>query len=378
MIFSQKPKGVKEVRFIRSAIFIIAALVSPALSMFAQENEPQVVDEVVAQVNDGVITLSQVRREMKNAMESLVQEGGKTPEAAKADIDGRKGEIIASLINEELLLQKAKDLEMDAQIETEINQRILQIMNQQKIKTLDILYAKMREQGVNPDDFRENMRRSFTKDSVLQNEVDRKVYLGFAISEVKAYYESHKDKLIKPETYTISEIFLNFAGRDMDAVKSKAFQLVSQIRKGGDFVQIATENSERPEVKTDKGRIGTFTIQQIKETSELFVKPLQAIKVGGVTDPIITEEGVEIFRLDEKKEANYEFDENTVRGAMTYEKLPEARKKYLATLRRDGFVKVSETYRALVAPFLPKEENTAEVKKTEPKKVDKNDTKKKN
>ena len=375
MIFSQKPKGVKEVRFIRSAIFIIAALVFPAISTFAQENEPQVVDEVVAQVNDGVITLSQVRREMKNAMDSLVQEGGKTPEAAKAEIESRKGEIIASLINEEILLQKAKDLEMDTEIEANVNGRIKQIMSQQGMKTLDILYAKMREQGVNPDEFRENMRRSFTKDSVLQNEVDRKVYLGFALSEVKAYYESHKDKLIKPETYTISEIFLNFAGRDMDAVKSKAFQLVSQIRNGADFVQIATENSERPDVKTDKGKVGTFTLQQIKETSELFVKPLQAIKVGGVTDPIITEEGVEIFRLDEKKEANYEFDENTVRGAMTYEKLPEERKKYLAGLRRDGFVKVSETYRALVEPFLPKDQNTAEVKKADPKKTD---SKKKN
>jgi peptidyl-prolyl cis-trans isomerase SurA len=364
------------VRFIRSAIFIVAVLIFPALSMFAQENEPQVVDEVVAQINDGVITLSQVRREMKNAIESLVQEGGKTPEVAKAEVEGRKGEIIASLINEELLLQKAKDMDMDSQIEAEVNGRIKQIMAQQGIKTLEILNTKMREQGINPDDFRENMRRSFTKDMVLQGEVDRIVYQRFTTSEIKAYYESHKDKLIKPETYTISEIFLNFAGRDTDAVKSKAYQLVSQLRKGGDFVQIAIENSERPDVKTDKGRIGTFTMQQIKETSELFVKPLQATKVGGVTDPIITEEGVEIFRLDEKKEANYEFDEGVVRGAMTYEKLPEERKKYLAGLRRDGFVKVSETYRALVEPFLPKDEtSTAEVKKDEPKKTD---SKKKN
>ena len=375
MIFSQKPKGVKEVRFIRSAIFIIAVLIFPALSAFAQENEPQVVDEVVAQVNDGVITLSQIRREMKTAIESLVQDSGKTPDAAKAEVESKKGEVIASLINEELLLQKAKDLEMDAQIEGRVNQRILQIMADQKIKTLEILYAKMREQGINPDEFRENMRRSFTKDAVLQNEVDRKVYQGFTSAEVKTYYELHKDKLLKPETYTISEIFLNFAGRDMDAVKAKAFQLVSKLRNGGDFVQIAIENSERPDVKTDKGRIGTFSLQQIKETSELFVKPLQATKVGGVTDPIITEEGVEIFRLDEKKEANNEFDEATVRSAMTYEKLPEERKKYLAGLRRDGFVKISETYRALVEPFLPKDEKIAEAGKTEPKKTD---SKKKN
>ena len=94
-----------------------------------------------------------------------------------------------------------------------------------------------------------------------------------------------------------------------------------------------------------------------------------------MTDPIITEEGVEIFRLDEKKEANNEFDEATVRSGMTYEKLPEERKKYLAGLRRDGFVKISETYRTLVEPFLPKDEKIAEAGKTEPKKTD---SKKKN
>ena len=129
MIFSQKPKGVKEVRFIRSAIFIIAVLIFPALSTFAQENEPQVVDEVVAQINDGVITLSQIRREMKTAIDSLVQDSGKTPDAAKAEVESKKGEVIASLINEELLLQKAKDLEMDSQIESHINQRILALRN---------------------------------------------------------------------------------------------------------------------------------------------------------------------------------------------------------------------------------------------------------
>jgi hypothetical protein len=41
-----------------------AFVISPALAR-AQEGEPVVVDEVIAQVNDGVVTLSQLNREMK-------------------------------------------------------------------------------------------------------------------------------------------------------------------------------------------------------------------------------------------------------------------------------------------------------------------------
>jgi hypothetical protein len=49
----------------------------------AQETETRVVDEVIAQVNDGVITLSQVNREVKSAVDSYVQEGKKRDEAQK-------------------------------------------------------------------------------------------------------------------------------------------------------------------------------------------------------------------------------------------------------------------------------------------------------
>lgn len=377
MIFSQKPKGVQEVRFIRSAIFIIAVLVFPTLSAFAQENEPQVVDEVVAQVNDGVVTLSQVKREMKNAIDALVEQRKITPEEAKAEIERSKGELIANIINEELIMQKGKELDLEAEVTSQINAQLLSMMKEYGLKNLEALYAEMRKAGVNPDDVRESYRRNITKRLVLENEVDRKIYSGWGSAEIRKYYDENKEKLVKPETVTISEIFLNFAGRDKDALKAKAYEIVSKIRKGGDFVQTAIENSDRPDVKNDKGRVGNFTEEDIKKASPLFVEPIKKTKVGDITDPIFLEEGIEIFKVDDRKSPSNEFDESTVRSAMTYEKLPEERKKYLGTLKKEGYVKVSENYRAMVAPFLAADEskNTAEVKKEEPKKTD---TKKKN
>ena len=68
-------------KIIIAALFLIGAIVlSPPLAS-AQEGEPVVVDEVIAQVNDGVVTLSQLKREMKERVETLKQNGMTGPQA---------------------------------------------------------------------------------------------------------------------------------------------------------------------------------------------------------------------------------------------------------------------------------------------------------
>ncbi len=63
---------------------------------------------------------------------------------------------------------------------------------------------------------------------------------------------------------------------------------------------------------------------------------------------------MEILRVDQRARASNEsfFDETEVRKALTYDKLPEERKKYLATLRGAAYIKINDKYRPLVAPIL--------------------------
>src|SRR6185436_4197989 len=100
-----------------AALFLL-----PAFAV-AQEGEPVVVDEVIAQVNDGVVTLSQLKREMKERVETLKQ-NGMSPEQAQAEVEKRKAELIATLINEQLLLQKGKELDFTQRVEDEVNKRM--------------------------------------------------------------------------------------------------------------------------------------------------------------------------------------------------------------------------------------------------------------
>jgi peptidyl-prolyl cis-trans isomerase SurA len=350
------------VRFINSAILSVAVLMFAAFSAAAQESEPVVIDEVVAQVNEGVITLSRVKREMKEATDSLVQQG-KAPEQAKTEVQNRQGELIANLINEELIIQKSKELGMDADIEAQINQRFLQIMKEQNIKSLEALKAEIRKQGLDPDELREAWRKQLVRDYVLQREVDSKIYWGLSSKELKDYYEKNRAKFFKPETVQLSEIFLSFAGRDEAAVKERAKQLVAELRKGADFAKIAVENSDRPNAKETKGKLSeSFKTEEFKDP---FAQPIKATKAGGVTEPIILDEGVLILRVDERTAASSDsvFDEDEVRRAITVERIPDERKKFMTTLRKDSYIKIAEGYRALVSPVLFEDDRKAEVKK---------------
>lgn len=352
-------------KYTGSAIFLIAFLFLTNLTAFAQESELKVVDEVIAQVNDGVITLSRIKREMNTIVDALVAEG-KTREQATAEIQAKQGELIANIINEELILQKGKELGVESDADASVNQRFVDIMKQQNLKTLDSLYAEMEKGGLNPQDVREGWRRQFIKDIVLQREVDSKTYWGWSAKEIKAYYEKHKEKFTKPEILTLSEIFLSFAGRDENAVRDKAKMLVKQLREGADFVKIVLENSDRQDVKDTKGSVGTVTLPELKQISEKFVGPIAATKAGGISEPVEMVEGIEIFRVDERKEASKEafFDESEVRKAMTYEVIPEERRKFLISLRGEAYIKINDTYRPLVSPILSVEAKPDEKKPT--------------
>ncbi|HEY0429168.1 MAG TPA: peptidyl-prolyl cis-trans isomerase [Pyrinomonadaceae bacterium] len=356
-------------RYFNSAILLIAILFLINLSVAAQETDIKVVDEVVAQVNDSVVTLSGIKRQMKDVVDALIEQG-KTREQAEAEVNGKQAELIANVINEEMLLQKGKELGVDSDVEAEINNRFREKMAELNLKSIDKLYEVMRASNIDPDSVRETWRKQLTKDIVLQREVDSKVYYSWTSKEIKDYYEKNKTKFTKPETITLSEIFLSFAGRDEAAVKAKAAEIIKQARGGADFSKLAVDNSERSEAAQSKGKVGTFTLEQIKGISEKLIAPLQTVKVGGVTEPIIMDEGVEILRVDERTAASSEsvFDETEVRKAMTYEKIPDERRKYLSTLRQDSYIKISDTYRPMVAPLLSIEEKKIDSKKTDSKK----------
>lgn len=331
-----------------AALFLFAAIVFVPPSARAQEGEPVVVDEVIAQVNDGVVTLSQLKREMKERVETLKQ-NGMSPEQAQAEVEKRKAELIATLINEQLLLQKGKELDLSDRVEAQVNKRMLEVAVENKLNSIEKLEEAMRQSGVDPVETRQTMRTEMMKQAVLESDVDSKLFYGLSIDELRKYFDANKNKFVKPETVELSEIFLSLAGKPEAEVKARANQLVAQIRGGADFGTLATAYSERSQ--QNKGKVGLFEVTNLRPDIATAIKNVQA---GGVGEPLKTDEGYQILRVDARTagSATPTFNEMKVREAITMERLPKARDQYLQDLRNDAYVSVAEAYRAAVMPLL--------------------------
>jgi peptidyl-prolyl cis-trans isomerase SurA len=349
-------------------VLILSVFILP-VAVLSQEGEPQIIDQVVAQVNNDVITLSRVRRELREAIKARVQQGVSETQATE-DVTRRQPELIASLVNEQLLLQKGKELDLTSEVEAEVNRRILEEGNRQGLKTLAELEAAMRQSGLDLGEIRSSLRTEIMKSFVIQREVDAKVFYGLSQDELKKYYEAHRDQFRKPESVTLSEIFLSLAGKPEAEVRARANQLVAQARGGADFGTLAVANSEREDgnvriAAQTKGKVGTFEVPSLRPDIAAALKNTQA---GGVTEPIRTDEGYQILRVDERtpgSEATY--NENRVREAITMERSEQNRKAYLQQLRTDAYIKIAEEYRSAVEPLLniaPKPAATTTVNNT--------------
>jgi peptidyl-prolyl cis-trans isomerase SurA len=337
-------------KLIIATLLLTAFVVSPSLAQ-AQEGEPVVVDEVIAQVNDGVVTLSQLKREMKERVETLKQ-NGMTEQQANAEVEKRKAELIATLVNEQLLLQKGKELDMTDRVEAEVNKRMLDVGKENGITSIEKLDEAMRQAKLDPAAIRATMRIEIMKQAVLESEVDSKLFFSYSQDELQKYFEAHRTIFLKPESIELSEIFLGLAGKQEPDVKAQAAKLVAQLRAGADFCTLAATYTERPATGGQKPcKVGLFQVPDLRPDIAGAVKN---VNPGGVSEPLKTDEGYQILRVDSRTAGSNTptFNENNVREAITRERSPKAREDYLQDLRNDGYVKIAEGYRADVEPLL--------------------------
>lgn len=334
----------------------VALICSSGLAALAQEGEPVVIDSVVAQVNGDVIMLSTLKREMRDAVDSFVQ-NGMPKDKAEAEVTRRQAEIIANLVDELLLVQKGKELSLTNEVEDEVNGEMLRVMKEQGFKTIAQMEEAMHKEGIDPASIRQTIRTQYMKGAVLAREVDQKIFNGITDKEARDYYEKHRDLFRKPEVVKLSEIFLSLAGKPEADVRAKATQLIAQLRSGADFKTLAAANSDRLDQAGERlapkngGAVGTFALPDLKQE---FVNAIKNVQVGGVSDPIRMDEGFEILRVDERTPASdpQAFNEEKAREAMTIERRDKAREDYMKTLRKDAYLKLAPDYQATVGPLL--------------------------
>jgi peptidyl-prolyl cis-trans isomerase SurA len=328
------------------AILLLTIFLGVASAARAQE--PELVNEIVARVNNEIITRADYLKALADFKEELsrqLQQQGKAEADITAEYERLKPTILDMMIDDMLLEQKAKELGLD--VEADINQEMAEIAKQNGFKNVIEFEQALSQQGIAPEQARASLRKRLQQQYVVQREVLAPIFQSLSEKDRRAFYEKNKNYFTTPGEVSLSEIFLPLEGHTAAEVEQRARRVVAEVRAGQNFVEAVRANSPASRASREQnGKLGTFKPGELKEDIAAAVKDL---KPGDVTEPIRLQDGYQIIRVDDRKPSivrPYEDPEvqNIVGRAATMERADEGRKKYLARLREEAFIKINGDY----------------------------------
>ena len=305
----------------------------------------KVVEEIIARVNNEIITRSEYEKSLNSADEEIRQDcaGKCTPEQLQAELEERKKTALRDLIDQSLLVQRGKD--MGISVETDVVKQLDQIRQQNKLASMDELEKAVSSQGLNWEDFKNTIRNKILTQKVVGQEVGSHISIGE--SDSKKYYDAHKSEFVRPEQVALREIIVVTEGKkDTEDLKKKAETALKRVKDGEDFSEIAKRLSDGT-TKEQGGYIGTFKRGELaKQLEEVVFK----MKRNELTDVMETKQGFLILQVLEhydEGEQPFEKVKNEISDHLYNEKLEPAVREYLKTLREQSYVVIKPGYAEL-------------------------------
>ena len=327
-------------RVLLPVLALILIILAPSLA-FAQEST--VIEEIVARVNNAIITHADLRRGQET-MENEVHQ--QSPGKADSIIKDREKNVLRDLIDQQLLLQKAQDLGISGEVD--LVKRLDEIRKQMGASSMEDMEKVAQQQGVSFENFKQNLKNSIITQQVISREVGAHIQISQA--ELQKYYEAHRADLDRPEEVRLSEILISGStsqGNDLDqamaAAQAKADDLLKQLRAGTSFQELARNNSKGP-TAAQGGDLGYFKRGMLAK--ELEAKTFD-LKPGEITDVIPTKQGFVILKATEHNASGVpplEKIQGQLQDMMYVERVQPALRVYLSKLREDAYIDVRPSF----------------------------------
>ena len=336
-------------------------------------NADSLVEEIIARVNNSIITSSEYARSKEQLKEEIKQQD--TTNADKQFVE-KERDVLRDLIDQQLLLDKGKDLGITA--DTELIKKLDEMRKQMNLESMEDLEKAAQSQGISYEDFKQNLRNQIITQQVISREVG--THLNITKEEEQKFYEEHKSEMEQPEEIRLSEILVSTQkptpsiqpigkneqaiaptdGKPADgttpplapevpeadlvaAAETKARAVLEQIKKGAAFDEVAKKSSDGPSA-AQGGDLGYFKRGTLSKELE---DRTFAMKVSDVSEVIRTKQGFVILKVTEHQQAGIpplKQMEPRIQDALYYQKLQPALRAYLKKLREDAFIDVHQGY----------------------------------
>jgi peptidyl-prolyl cis-trans isomerase SurA len=323
------------------ALVVTAALLPAGVRAQAKA---LVVEEIIARVNNDVITMSDYQKAEEQLREEVAHDcQGCAQDKLMTEFKDQQKDLLRGLIDQSLMVQRAKD--MGISVESDVIKRLDEVRVQNHMNSLEELEKAVEGSGLAWEDYKTTIRNGLLTQEVVRREVGSHINIGN--DEVKKYYDAHPQEFTRPEQVVLSEIFLSTEGKspeEIESVQKKAEDLRNRVMKGDEFSEIAKRYSEGSTAKDRGGELGTFPKGELDQKLEEVVFKMDK---GQITDVIQTKTGFEILKVENHVQAGLQpMDkvENEIMNRLYMQKMEPQMRDYLGQLREESYVMVKPGY----------------------------------
>jgi len=321
-------KKIKRLKNKATLILLIISLFAGASGAYAE-----VVDRVLAVVNDELITQSELDRilvSLYNQYKSLY-----AGDELLLKMDEKRREVLNLMINDKLILSEARrhDIPIDPE---EIEEKVEELRG--KFKSEEIFEGALVRQGISLKDLHNKYRDELLKDKYIAAAV--RVKISITPTEIKEYYDANADEFKIPPGARVSNILIRIEeDGDREGAYNKAQEVLERLKKGDDFAEMARVYSGGIHAE-DGGDMGYLNEGQLKEEVDKIIFSLQ---IGEFSDIVETESGYHIFMVTEKKRPlvmNMEEAYEEIRSAIYRQKAMEKFNEVIEGLKKNAYISI--------------------------------------
>src|SRR5271154_7205420 len=324
-----------------SGVLLLTGALLPSAAR--AQTKSVVMEEIIARVNNDVITMSDYQKADEQLREEVAHDCQGCPQdKLLAAFKDQQKDLLRGLIDQSLMVQRAKD--MGISVESDVIKRLDDVRKQNGLASLEDLEKAVEGSGLAWEDYKTTIRNGLLTQEVVRREVGS--HINIPNDEVKQYYDAHPQEFTRPEQVVLYEIFLSTEGKspeEIESVQKKAEDLLNRVKKGDDFSEIAKRYSEGSTAK-DGGDLGTFQRGQLSPQLEEVVFKMEK---NQITDVIQTKTGFEILKVENHFQAGLQPQDKVeieIMNKLYMSKMQPTMRTYLAQLREESYVMVKPGY----------------------------------
>ena len=325
--------------------FSLCFAITAALILFLSPgSRAEVVDRIVAVVNDDIITLSDVDTAGKEVLAKVNREVESLAEKSKT-LQQVRLNIIQTLIDEKIIDQEAKKRNLEVS-EEEAQKALNRFLEEKKLSLADFR-KQLAAMGSSEEQYLENLKKQILASKLVNTDVRSKIIISG--DQIRDHYHTHYLKTLGPDEYYILQIGCVpkqqiIAENKAEAeAQGRAEKIRALAISGQDFRELARKYSELPSA-ADGGDLGIFKKDEMPANMR---EALDEITPGQVTRIIKSPAGYQFFKLlanqpgSEVQIAPLATVEEEIREKLYQEEIQSSYDKWLKELRNQAFIQIS-------------------------------------